>query len=93
MPTGWSALACPPVLPRDRLYGEILKKKKEMLRLMKEKEAQWAARHAPAPAASNGRSAPHAEHHASNAKELSGRQSAQAQGGLAGRKSGSGHHH
>lgn len=30
---------------RDRLYGEILKKKKEMARLIKEKEAAWAAKH------------------------------------------------
>uniref|UniRef100_A0A7S0S0X2 Mitogen-activated protein kinase n=1 Tax=Chlamydomonas leiostraca TaxID=1034604 RepID=A0A7S0S0X2_9CHLO len=33
---------------RDRLYAEILKKKREMQRVLKEKEAMWAARQAAA---------------------------------------------
>lgn len=39
---------------RDRLYAEILKKKREMQRLIKEKEAAWAARQAAANPASGG---------------------------------------
>lgn len=42
---------------RDRLYGEILKKKKEMARLIRDKEAAWAARHGGS-AAAGGRVAP-----------------------------------
>ena len=40
---------------RDRLYGEILKKKKEMQRLIKEKEAAWAAQQMRQNAAEAGR--------------------------------------
>mmetsp|Transcript_35221 Transcript_35221/g.78392 ORF Transcript_35221/g.78392 Transcript_35221/m.78392 type:complete len:424 (-) Transcript_35221:704-1975(-) len=38
---------------RDRLYAEILKKKKEMQRLIKEKEQQWAQRYGGQSRASN----------------------------------------
>ena len=80
-------------LRRDRLYGEILKKKKEMLRLIKEKEAQWAARHGggatAAGASGSGRSTGrHTSGGDPSAGRDSGRQSVQGQ--YAGRKSGGG---
>ncbi|GFR46034.1 hypothetical protein Agub_g7503 [Astrephomene gubernaculifera] len=48
---------------RERLYGEILKKKKEVVRQMREREAAMAAARAASAAPTPGSSAHHAHHH------------------------------
>ncbi|KAF5832577.1 mitogen-activated protein kinase 5 [Dunaliella salina] len=50
---------------RDRLYAEILKKKREMHRMIKEKESSWAARQGAVSRGDSGRTRAHADGHGS----------------------------